>query len=453
MRRGARNNRPIRFTGQLMTARNAPCPCGSGRKFKHCHGLARPPGVNDPAGRKLADQVHRALAQGALDEAISLAERAPMGPARSRWLAHALMTRRREGDLQRARSALRDWTHRLPRDPEPWRRLVEIGFHQGRLDEAEELIEAFATRSAAAGDSHYYRGVLYQLRHETGPALDAYDRAIAARRAAAGQEPLGEQALAVAAAMQLYEVASGNFPGSPHQQPEGLFDHPNVVECLENRLLAWESKPEGAAPETGSELSRTHADAWYNLGCAAMAGFSGHPRAARCFGKALHLEPGHVLARLNAVFVLNYSDTRTAQEIFAAHRETGIWLEQQFGGGSAEFNNDRRRDRRLRLGYLSSDFRAHSVAHFILPVLQAHDPESFDRIAYHTNPLTDACTRRVRDCCTVFRPVADKSLAALRQQIIDDRIDVLIDLNGLTKGHRMPLLAMRAAPVQINWIG
>lgn len=433
-----------------MTARNAPCPCGSGRKFKQCHGLARPP-AHELSGT--LQNAQAALARGDVDDSVRLAEHAPAGLPRSRLLAHALITRRADGDLDRARAALRDWSNRAPEDPEPWRRLLEIAFYRNDLEAAEGWLETFSSRGPAGGDAAYYEAVLRQLEGNLEHAIEAYGRAIAARRAAEGAEPLDRPALAVAAAMQACETAAGNHPGSRGRQPEGLFDHPNEAERLEAALLDWETAALETEAGAVSAVAQTHADAWYNLGCAAMAGFEGHERAIRCFHHAVALNPGHLLARTNAVFALNYDHTATPDEIFAAHREAGAWLERQFGGDPPRFANDRSPERRLRIGYLSSDFRQHSVAHFILPVLEAHDRGHFEVFAYHNDRRSDALTQRARAACDTFRPVAQLSDGALHRRIVEDDIDLLVDLNGLTERHRMPVLAMRAAPVQFSWIG
>ena len=435
-----------------MTARNAPCPCGSGKQFKHCHGLARTAESRSPTGHELAEQVGAALAARRWDEAIAHAERAPAGPARSRWLAHALLSRRGPGDRERARDALADWSRHRPRDAEPFRRLLELELNEQRRAEAGKALAAFAARTRADGDVAYYEGILKQLEDSRTEALAAYGRAAAIRRAASGRAPLAEPERAVAAAMLFYETAAGNYPGSPERALEGMFDQQAAVATLENALLAWEQAQPGAGPASDAGLVRVHADAWYNIGCAAMAGFAGHELAIRRFRKAAALDGGHVLARLNAVFALNYSDTATPAEIYAAHRETGRWLEGRCAAEAPALRAERR-ERRLRLGYLSSDFRTHSVAHFIVPVLEAHDADRFEVFAYYTHHREDEVTARVRQACSIFRAVAELTDGALRQRFVDDGIDVLIDLNGLTERNRMTVLAMRAAPVQMSWIG
>lgn len=403
------------------------------------------------ARQNVGEQVAAALAARRWDDAVTQAERAPAGLARSRWLARALLSRRGPGDRERARVALADWARRRPRDPEPWRRRLELDFNEGRLAAARASHAGLVTRAGAGEDAWFYEGILAQLEARPEAALAAYGRAADMRRSRSALPQLSNEERAVAAAMLFYETAAGNYPGSPTRELEGMFDQPDAVALLEEALLGWERSQ--TTSRSSPDLIRTHADAWYNLGCAAMAGFSGHDLAIHRFRKAIALDDAHVPARLNAVFALNYSETATPEDIFAAHCETGRWLEQLHDAAPLTSRVQPGSDRRLRIGYLSSDFRTHSVAHFIVPVLEAHDQDRFEICAYYTHHQEDEFTGRVRAACRMFRAVEQLPDQALRQLIIDDGIDVLIDLNGLTERNRMTLLAMRAAPLQLSWIG
>ncbi len=430
-----------------MTARNAPCPCGSGKKFKHCHGQPRTPaGGQDNAARS-------AFAKGRWTEAIERAEQEPASEERSRILALALIARRSEGDLERARTALRDWCVRAPRDPEPWRRLLEVALHTGKLEEAGEALAEFAARHRDAADPHYYRGILAQRRGDFDGALQAFGHAVETRCEEQQLPPLDPEAVAVAAAMQACEVAAGNYPGSAGAADDGLLDCPEAADRLATALLQWErlATQRGQAPD--ARIRAMHADGWYNLGCAAMAGFAAHARAIECFERAVALDPDHQLARLSIPFALNYSESASPDDIFDAHRSAGRWLHRRTPPEETPGEHDPEIGRRLRVGYLSADLRQHSVAHFILPVLSRHDSARFEIFAYHNHPQEDACTSRAEAACAVFRRVAGLSDSELLRRIRDDRIDILVDLNGLTRRHRMAVLARRAAPVQMTWIG
>lgn len=112
------------------------------------------------------------------------------------------------------------------------------------------------------------------------------------------------------------------------------------------------------------------------------------------------------------------------------------------------FSNERTAERRLRIGYMGPNFTRSQVAQFLLPVLEAHDPEAVDVFLYCPEPeaesgLPDHMHRRA---------IADLSDEAVATLIRDDRIDILIDVWGHAAGNRLTVFAHRPAPVQIAWI-
>lgn len=108
---------------------------------------------------------------------------------------------------------------------------------------------------------------------------------------------------------------------------------------------------------------------------------------------------------------------------------------------------------RLRVGLLSGDLRHHPVAFFAMPLIERHDRSRLELRAYTTNPgEMDPVQRRIGELIAM-RSADDMSDDALAQLIADDRIDVLLDLSGLTMGGRPELLARKPAPVQASWVG
>ena len=224
-------------------------------------------------------------------------------------------------------------------------------------------------------------------------------------------------------------------------------------QALENwNLINSEKQNRGVKVATTSEEIRQLSNAWFNLGCYAMADFNRQNECLEDFGEAFRLYPGHVPARVNQLFMLNYSTKVSSEEIFDHHQQTGNWLQAQ-STGAPDFSDRKNPDRVIRIGYLSSDFRRHSVAHFLLPVLRYQDRSRFEVVLYHNHKVEDEYTERFRDLCDHFYPVSQLDDDALHRQILDDRIDLLIDLNGLTGNHRVSMMARRNAPIQINWLG
>ena len=110
--------------------------------------------------------------------------------------------------------------------------------------------------------------------------------------------------------------------------------------------------------------------------------------------------------------------------------------------------------RRLRVGYLSSDFYDHATAYLLAGVLERHDRERFEIFAYSYGPDDAGRLRgRVREACEHFIDVAWEPHDAVVRRIEDDRLEVLVDLKGYTLGARTAILARRPCPIQVNWLG
>jgi predicted O-linked N-acetylglucosamine transferase (SPINDLY family) len=110
-------------------------------------------------------------------------------------------------------------------------------------------------------------------------------------------------------------------------------------------------------------------------------------------------------------------------------------------------------DRVLRVGYLSPDFKRHSVSYFFEPILRHHDLGRYQTFCYNTGQGEDEVTRRLRAAAATWRDCRAADDAQLLQMIRTDRIDILVELSGHTTGNRLAALAHRAAPIQMTYIG
>lgn len=113
----------------------------------------------------------------------------------------------------------------------------------------------------------------------------------------------------------------------------------------------------------------------------------------------------------------------------------------------------RQRKDKLRVGFVSVDFRDHAVATFIEPLFQLYDKNRFEFIAYYALEQRDHITQRLASYVDGWRNVANLPWRTIVQMIYQDEIDVLIDLNGLTSFTRLDLFAGKPAPVQATWLG
>lgn len=109
--------------------------------------------------------------------------------------------------------------------------------------------------------------------------------------------------------------------------------------------------------------------------------------------------------------------------------------------------------RPLRIGYVSPDFREHSCAWFLEPLLAQHDRQVVEIFAYAELLREDAVTQRFKALADHWRPTHDRDDDAVAALIAADQIDILIDCAGLMRGGRPGVFARRPAPVQAIWLG
>lgn len=108
---------------------------------------------------------------------------------------------------------------------------------------------------------------------------------------------------------------------------------------------------------------------------------------------------------------------------------------------------------RLRVGYVSPDFRNHPVGHFIEPLLANHDRSRFEVHLFSNSSIEDDITARIKSTVDAFHPVLELSFEQLDVLIRKTQIDVLIDLAGHTGANCLPVFATRPAPLQMTYLG
>lgn len=109
--------------------------------------------------------------------------------------------------------------------------------------------------------------------------------------------------------------------------------------------------------------------------------------------------------------------------------------------------------KRLRIGFLSPDFRAHAVMYFVEALLAQLDRRQFEVFAYYLYPANDQVTLRAQTHADHFVTLAGLSTEEQVRTIRDHQIDVLVDLAGHTGNNGLQIIACRAAPIQVAWLG
>jgi predicted O-linked N-acetylglucosamine transferase (SPINDLY family) len=175
--------------------------------------------------------------------------------------------------------------------------------------------------------------------------------------------------------------------------------------------------------------------------------------STRCFRRALEYRPSLVEAYSNLLFGLNYQPELTPQDLLAEHKAWADKYATRFISHQPPHSNSRDPDRRLRIGYVSPDFRTHSVAYFAEPILSAHNRSAFELFCYSDVASPDAVTKRIEGYTDGWRKVFGVPDEVLAERVREDRIDILVDLAGHTGRNRLFVFARKPAPVQIAYIG
>jgi len=162
-------------------------------------------------------------------------------------------------------------------------------------------------------------------------------------------------------------------------------------------------------------------------------------------------ERGH-LAYGNLLLALHYKDQPEPDLIY---KRSIKWAEQfarSLAKHTPPHDNTRDRNRQLRIGYVSADFRLHSVGYFMQGILPAHT-NNVDVYLYSNTQGIDPLTRWFSELPHHWRPIFHKSDAEVANLIRQDKIDILIDLGGHTGDNRLLVFAQKPAPIQVTWLG
>ncbi len=155
-----------------------------------------------------------------------------------------------------------------------------------------------------------------------------------------------------------------------------------------------------------------------------------HAEAETCYREALAAKPNYPSGHGNLLFALNYRHDISAETIFAEYRRWNDLHARPITPLPPALPSSGR----LRIGYVSPDFRQHAVAHFALPLLAAHDRSAFELFCYAEVAVPDAVTARFQALVDHWRPTVGMTDAAVAAMIRADRIDVLVDMAGHTGG-------------------
>ncbi|MDH4098943.1 MAG: tetratricopeptide repeat protein, partial [Nitrospirota bacterium] len=175
--------------------------------------------------------------------------------------------------------------------------------------------------------------------------------------------------------------------------------------------------------------------------------------AEASFRRALQINPDYADAFDNMLFTLNYQPNLSAEEIYRVYQEFDATRCMPLRSTWRTHHNDRSPDRRLRVGYVSPDFRLHSCRYFLEPLLAHHDKTQVEVYAYAELIKEDHMTARYKNYVDHWIPTKGMSDEDLAERVRADGIDILVELAGHTAANRLLTFARKPAPVSLSWLG
>jgi len=337
----------------------------------------------------------------------------------------------------------------LELDPENAVAYQNLGTHfwvQGRLDDAVDCYRKALSARPDYADVYFNLGEVYRQRGNLKAAVATYRAALRAglsatdirfKLAVALYQTGGE-----AEAASLFESVAATDPRYP-----GVYTNLGLALARIGRLdeaVASYRKAIDADPASAA--------AHNNLGNA-LRDQNEVASAVASYRNALAIKPDHAQAHSNLLLALNYLPDQTPDELYRA----ALQFDAQQARGLAAIRSSSagyERDKpRLRIGYVSPDFRAHSVAHFTRRLIGAHDRHHVEVFCYANVNNPDQLTNEIRQQGDGWVSITGMNDRQVAERIAADRIDILIDLAGHTAGNRLLVFARRPAPVQVTWLG
>lgn len=318
--------------------------------------------------------------------------------------------------------------------------------NQGRIDDAEKLYRSIISTSPNHSDALHLLGVIALERCDYDRALNLIKRAIVSYPGAA---PYYNNLGLIFKKKGCVEEAMKAFGKAIEIDPKYSEAHNNLGTLFKdsgdlNRAVSYF--------ETATRINSGFSVAYYNLGTVLCdQGFI--PAAIVAYRKALNINPGFVQAHSNLLYTLHFSDSISPREIFMEHQ---VWEKSHaraFLPVRNQFDRDKDPERVLNVGYVSPDFRTHSVAFFLEDVLCQHNREQFRVFCYSSTDKPDDFTQRFREIADVWRDISSLSDEDAAACITKDDIDILVDLAGHTRGSRILIFARKPSPIQVTWLG
>jgi predicted O-linked N-acetylglucosamine transferase (SPINDLY family) len=350
-----------------------------------------------------------------------------------------------QGKLEEATACYQRALELKPGYAEAHNNLGNVFKGQGKFEEAAACFQKALEWNPGSPEAHNNLGNVFMDQGKPGDAAACYQQALRLRPDYAeahnnlgnvfqDQGELDKAAACYERALQLkpdYALAQYNLGLVSHDR--GNLDE--AVACYRQAL----------------KLDPAYAEAHNNLGNA-LKDQGILDEAVASFRRAIELKPDDPTAHSNLLYTLLFFPGYDARAIFEEHRLWNRRFAEPLARLIEPHRNDRTSHRRLRIGYVSPDFRDHAQSFFMAPLLAAHDHERFEIFCYADVARPDEITARLRSLAGVWRDIAGLSDDQVAGLVRQDRIDILVDLTMHMARNRLLVFARKPAPVQVSWL-
>lgn len=317
---------------------------------------------------------------------------------------------------------------------------------KGQVDEAIVALHQAILLRPGFPEAFCNLGIALDRKGRRVEAIDAYNRAIALNPSfAEAHSNLGIALFhdgRLNEAIAAFRMAVALKPISPEvlsNLGNALRDNGQLEEAVESFRQAIALQPDSAGVQS-------------NLGVV-FKDLGRLNEAMAAYRQALVLKPDFPEAHSNLVHTLHLIPALDAQVIVDEHRRWNQRHCESFVCTSYRYPNDRTPERRLRIGYVSADFRAHSVSFFIEHLLACHDSSQVEVFCYASVVCPDEVTARLRKLVPHWRDICNLTDSQVADLVRRDQIDILVDLAGHTAENRLLVFARKPAPIQVTYLG
>jgi predicted O-linked N-acetylglucosamine transferase (SPINDLY family) len=316
---------------------------------------------------------------------------------------------------------------------------------QGKLQEAIYTFTQAIKLKPDYVDAYYNRGVAFQGLNQPKEAIKNYDKTIQLKSDYVNA--YYNRGVALQELNQLEEAVK-NYDKAIEIKPD-FFDAYNN----RGNIFKDVGKYQDAVKSYNKviQLNPDYVEAYSNKGLI-LQSLGKLKDAIQSFEDVIQQNPHYVDAYTNLFLTLNYCPELSESEIYQKHLE----FEKQFGRHS-QITDEKKikkvKNSKLRVGYLSADFRQHSVAYFFEPLLKSHDKTLIDIYCYYNNTKIDDTTKSLMNEANHWRSIIGLNDKAVVELIRKDNIDILVDLSGHTSDNRLKVFTYKPALIQVSWLG